>query len=58
MKTQGNRENVLSPYALWALRGRDGEEEEPLASVVFTPSMIAMKFTKRHAATQASHWSL
>ena len=41
-----------------ALRGRDGEEEEPLASVVFPPSTIAKQCTKRHAATQASHWSL
>ena len=37
-----------------ALRGRDGEEEEPLASVVFPPSTIAKQCTKRHAATQAS----
>ena len=41
-----------------ALRGRDGEEEEPLASVVFPPLTIAKQCTKRHAATQASHWSL
>ena len=41
-----------------ALRGRDGEEEEPLASVVFPPSTIAKQCTKRHAATLASHWSL
>ena len=41
-----------------ALRGRDGEEEEPLASVVFPPSTIAKQCTKRHAASQASHWSL
>ena len=33
-----------------ALRGRDGEEEEPLASVVFPPSTIAKQCTKRHAA--------
>ena len=41
-----------------ALLGRDGEEEEPLASVVFPPSTIAKQCTKCHAATQASHWSL
>ena len=41
-----------------ALRGRDGEEEEPLESVVFPPSTIAKQCTKRHAATQASHWPL
>ena len=41
-----------------ALRGRDGEEEEPLASVVFPPSTIAKQCTKRHAAAHASHWSL
>ena len=34
-----------------ALRGRGGEEEEPLASVVFPPSTIAKQCTKRHAAT-------
>ena len=58
MKTQGNRENPLPPCALWGLTGRDGEEEEPLASVVFPPSTIAKQCMKRHAATQASHWSL
>ena len=41
-----------------ALRGRDGEEEEPLASVVFPPSTIAKQCTKRHAAAHASYWSL
>ena len=41
-----------------ALRGGDGEEEEPLASVVFPPSTIAKQCMKRHAATQASQWSL
>ena len=46
MKTQGNRENVLSPYALWGVAG-NGEEEEPLAPVVFPPSTIAKRCTKR-----------
>ena len=41
-----------------ALRGRDGEEEEPLASVVFPSPTIAKQCTKRHAAAHASHWSL
>ena len=40
------------------LRVRDGEEEEPLASVVFPPSTIAKQCTKCHAATQAFHFSL
>ena len=58
MKTQGNRENVLSPYALWGLAGPRRRRREPLASVVFPPSTIAKQCTKRHAATHASHWSL
>ena len=60
-KNHGNarkqRERTLRTH-FWALRGRDGEEEEPLASVVFPPSTIAKQCTKRHAATQASHRSL
>ena len=53
------RKETERTYSLRAaLRGRDGEEEEPLASVVFPPSTIAKQCTKRHAAAQASHWSL
>ena len=49
----------LTHFGAW--RGRDGEEKEPLAYVVFPPSTIAKQCKKRHAtsgATQASHWSL
>ena len=35
MKTQGNRTNVLPLYALWALRGRGGEEKNPLCQSSF-----------------------